>query len=62
MWEQLFFNRTTEAMDCATGIEFLASSIIFELHEEEGEYVVKARYNGKYMHLCGSQRGECPFE
>ena len=49
-------------MDCETGAILFASSMIFELHEEEGEHFVRARYNGKYMHLCGSVDGKCPYE
>lgn len=39
-----------------------ASNIIIELHDESGNNVVKVRYNGKYVKICGKEERSCPYE
>ena len=40
-------------------LEF-ASSVIIELHKEDGEYFVKTRLNGEYLPVLGKEK--CPYE
>jgi len=56
-------------LNCATAGPAFASSIIFELHEEEDDNqeeremlnYVRIRYNGEYMHLCERNSTTCVY-
>ena len=49
--EEMWRRGTTDALNCASEVPF-ASSLIFELHQEEESYQVKVRFNGRYINLC----------
>ena len=44
------------------GFEY-ASSIIFELHsDDDEEFYVKIRHDGKYVYLCEQKNTVCSYE
>ena len=66
--DRYFYSNTT-ALNCAVAGPAFASSIIFELYEddseegEEGEMLnyVRIRYNGEYMRLCEKDSTTCEY-
>jgi lysosomal acid phosphatase len=60
--EELYRKGSTQELNCNYKIGY-ASSIIFELHSEEGKnFQVKIRKDGKYVYLCGRPSQSCPYE
>ena len=59
--EELYRNGKTDALNCDPGQEYV-SNIIFELHSEGSNFVVKIRHDGVYMNLCERKSTSCPYE
>ena len=48
-------------MNCENGPDF-AASVIFELHSDnQKDFYVKVRYNGKYVNLCQKKDTKCSY-
>ena len=60
--QELYRRGKTDALNCDPGQEY-ASSIIFELHsDDDEEFYVKIRHDGKYVYLCEQKNTVCPYE
>lgn len=59
--EDLYRKGKTDALNCQTDVGF-ASSIIFELHSDDDKnFYVMIRNQGKYMNLCEKQSTKCSY-
>ena len=59
--EEIFRKGKTDALNCQTDVGF-ASSIIFELHSDnDKDFYVMVRNQGKYMNLCEKQSTKCSY-
>ena len=59
--EELYRKGQTSAVNCEQFPEF-ASSIIFELHQDQSNFSVRVRVDGKYMNLCEKKSPECSYQ
>lgn len=59
--EELYRFGKTTAINCQPGPEY-ASNIIWELHKEQGTYLVRVKSNGKYMGLCETSATQCAYD
>lgn len=59
--EEIYRKGKTDALNCQTDVGF-ASSIIFELHSDnDKDFYVMIRSQGKYMNLCGRVDTKCGY-
>lgn len=59
--EEIYRKGKTDALNCQTDVGF-ASSIIFELHSDnDKDFYVMIRSQGKYMNLCEKQSTKCSY-
>lgn len=59
--EDLYRKGKTDALNCQPDVGF-ASSLIFELHSEnDKDFYVMIRSQGKYMNLCEKQSTKCSY-
>lgn len=59
--EDIYRKGKTDALNCQTVVGF-ASSLIFELHSDnDKDFYVMIRSQGKYMNLCEKQSTKCSY-
>lgn len=59
--EEVYRKGKTDALNCQTNVAF-ASSIIFELHSDnDKDFYVMIRSQGKYMNLCEKKNTKCSY-
>ena len=59
--EDLYRKGSTTALVCDANTEY-AASMIFELHSDnEKDFYVKLRNNGKYVYLCAQKSESCNY-
>lgn len=59
--EEKYRKGSTSALNCDSGIEF-ATNVIVELHSDnQRDYYVKVRHDGKYVYLCEREETACPW-
>jgi len=57
----VFRKGSSSSLNCEGGSPF-ASSIVFELHSDNGkDFYVRVRNNGKYVYLCETAKIECSY-
>jgi hypothetical protein len=59
--EELYTKGKTDALNCDSSQEF-ATNIIFELHSDnEKDFYVKIRHDGRYVYLCEQKETSCSY-
>ena len=58
---QLWKNKTTDYLNCAS-YPIFASNLIIELHRVEEKFQIKIKVNGEYFNVCDRKEKECEWE
>lgn len=59
--DDIYRQGKTDELNCEVNVGF-ASNVVIELHsDDEKEFYVMVRANGKYVYLCEKQSYKCPF-
>ena len=59
--EEMYRKGSTEALNCEGSTPF-ASNILFELYSDnQQDFYVKVRKNGKYVNLCDKKQTACDY-
>ena len=60
--EELYRKKNTSALNCEPGPEY-AANLIFQLQSDnDKDFYVKIRYNGKYVNLCQKKSTICDYK
>jgi hypothetical protein len=60
--EELYRKGSTSALNCETGANLFGANLMFELHsDDESNFYVKVRSNGRYVNLCGKNSTQCDY-